>query len=410
MPKKKSKRPHGLGSITKVGDRYRVRWRENGDRRSAMFDSRELAEKVLTKIRGDLVMGRTGLPADQSQAPTLSELAADWLKRREETHRAIKDDRNRWTKHLGPYFGRMRPGEVTPATIRAFAEARLTVISSTSVGHCVRLLSSFFSDLVERGLVPINPVKAVPRATRRLFRNAHDPKDTPFLETSGDIRRVYLAMREQSETSAVIFAVGALAGLRVSEILGLAWQHIDLDRRRIHVRQQAHMGKLGPLKDNESRIVPILDSLLPILREWKVTTGGVGFLFRPAFATRGGRPGSPPGFVRPNTVAAHLAKALERCELEAAGLNLYRCTRHTFASHWTMAGRPLQTLQAILGHESITTTERYAHLRPDSFSEADMAAVSVDLSSPTGKVLPMDSGTLGPRLGQNQNAKRSKVS
>ena len=376
-----------------------VRWREAGQRRTATFPTRDMAEKVLAKITVDVAAGRGGLAPSPGDAAPLEELATGWLARRESTHRANRDDRGRWKQHLGPFFGRMRPAEVTPANIRAFVEAKLAKLSSTSVGHCVRLFSSLFSDLVERGLSPTNPVKAVPRATRRLYRNAHDPKDTPFIEKASDIRRVFLAMSDLSETSAVVFAVGALAGLRVSEILGLDWAHIDLERQRIHVRQQAHRGTLGPLKDSESRIVPVLDALLPILREWKAATGGAGLLFRPAFATRGGKPGRPPAFVRPNTVAAHLAAALASCKLNTAGLNLYRATRHTFASHWAMGGRPLQTLQAILGHESITTTERYAHLRADAFTSADLSAVAVDLSRPTGKVLPLVSGSIGSSLG-----------
>lgn len=411
MPRKKARRPHGLGSITKRGDRFLVRWHEGGKRRSATFPTRELAERVLAKISGDLAQGRAGLPPTPSEVPTLQELAAKWLERRDETHRAARDDRSRWTQHLGPYFGRMRPSEVTPAHIRAFAEMKLAFISSTSVGHCVRLLSSFFSDLVERGLAPSNPVKAVPRATRRLFRNAHDPKDTPFIEKASDIRRVFLALQVQSATSATIFAVGALAGLRVSEILGLDWAHVDLDRRRIHLRQQAHRGRLAPLKDRESRIVPILDSLLPILREWQAAMGGSGLVFKPAVATRGGRPGRPATFVRSNTVALHLARALEACGLGGRGLNIYRCTRHTFASHWVMAGRPIHTLQAILGHESVTTTERYAHLRADAFTDADLAAVSVDLSRPQGKVLPLaQAGADGISLGSEPIDNARKVS
>ena len=42
-----------------------------------------------------------------------------------------------------------------------------------------------------------------------------------------------------------------------------------------------------------------------------------------------------------------------------------------------MDGRPIEKLRDILGHSSVTTTERYAHLRPDAFSAEDHAAVCV---------------------------------
>ena len=45
---------------------------------------------------------------------------------------------------------------------------------------------------------------------------------------------------------------------------------LDLARRRIHVRESVK----GPLKDSDSRVVPILDRLVPVLQEWKLRTGG----------------------------------------------------------------------------------------------------------------------------------------
>jgi integrase len=61
-------------------------------------------------------------------------------------------------------------------------------------------------------------------------------------------------------------------------------------------------------------------------------------------------------------------------------LNWYRCTRHTFASHRVMDGRPIEKLKEILGHSTVQVTERYAHLRVDLFGPADLAAMAVDLT------------------------------
>jgi site-specific recombinase XerD len=135
-----------------------------------------------------------------------------WLERRRGTHRSAGDDTSRFKVWLTPFFGQMRVDEVTPAEIRRFVEQALLLrLSSTTVGHCVRLLSVFFSDLVERELVAANPVRALPRSTRRLFRNARDPKDTAYLERAEDIRNVFLRLPEPFD---VAFAIGALAGLR----------------------------------------------------------------------------------------------------------------------------------------------------------------------------------------------------
>lgn len=393
------RRAPGLGTVYQRGSVWWVRWQQGGRRLSRRFTLRDTAEKFLAQTIADIQRGEVGLPVDPRGIPSLEDLAKDWLDRRKHTHRSNGDERSRWLHHLGPAFGRCKPAQVDPAMIRKFIEDRLGELSSTSVGHCVRQLSSLFTDLVERGIVAKNPVAGLPRSTKRLIRNAHDPRTTPFLERREDIRRVFLALPEPTSYA---FAVGALSGLRNGELLGLTWENISLDSRRIHVRQQVHKGRLGPLKDDDSRVVPILDSLLPILREWKVRTGGVGLLFRPPHPTRGGRPElrRPATFIRQHTLGAHLLKALKACGLwneeetdPNRRLNWYRCTRHTFASHWVLDGGSIEKLANVMGHEDISTTMRYSHLRPDLFRAEDLAVVGVDLSAATGKVIALGSRT-----------------
>jgi site-specific recombinase XerD len=83
----------------------------------------------------------------------------------------------------------------------------------------------------------------------------------------------------------------------------------------------------------------------------------------------------------------NLRAALKMCKLDE-DLTWYQCTRHSFASHWVMDGRPIERLREILGHSTVKVTERYAHLRPDMFTEADLEAVAVDLREP--KIIQFD--------------------
>ncbi len=397
MARKNRRRPHGMGCVYQRGPgNFWIKWREGGQvRYEGSFPTRDLAERALAKIVNDVKATGVGLAPDPKSLPTLTTLWSDWIERRRKTHRAADTDESRWETHLGPAFGGLRPPELNAATIRRFVEQKLAEgLAPQTVGHCVRLLSTFCADLVERGLVTTNPVATVPRSTRRLMRSNADPRTVPFLERADDIRRVFLAMPEPYR---VAFAVGALAGLRTGEVLGLAWEHIDLATRRIHVRQQVQDGELGPLKDDDSRIVPIMDALAPTLAAWKLKRGGKGPLFPPRYGQRGGRPGRPPQFTRPHTLHSHLADALGACELPT--LTWYQATRHTFASQWVAAGGSIEKLSLILGHASVTTTERYAHLRVDLFLESDYATVQVDLATTTGDVVALprgaDSGAVG---------------
>ena len=396
MPRKPRRRTWGSGSLFERDGRWWIRWRENGRRRCKSFTSKETAEAALTKNVRDVEGDSEGLRRDYRQAPTLNELAKPWLERRAKSHRDSRACRCRWKLHLGPAFGWLRPNQVDAGKLRAFVEQKLTEGQSpTSVGHFIRHLSTFYADLIEQGHAPTNPVASLPRSTRRLYRSIYDTASTPFLETTAAIRRVFLAMPEPYN---IMFAVGALAGLRTGEVLGLNWRDIDLEGRRIHVRQQMQEGRLCGLKDDEPRIVPLLVSLAPILTAWKLKSGGEGLLFKPAVSTRGGRPdlGSPPRFVRMHTPHKHLKKALAECGLP--NITWYNATRHTFASQWVLAGNPIESLSKVMGHSSVVVTERYAHLRPDLFSEKLFDAISVDLSQPRGNVvsLPLVSAESAP--------------
>jgi integrase len=377
-----------MGSVYQRGpNNFWIKWREGGRiRYDRGYETREDAEKVRAKIVADIAAGRAGLPPDPRGLPSLAELADTWLEERKATHRAVADDRCRWKLHLKPIFGGMKPPEVTEPAIREFIVDKLAAgMNPATVGHCVRLLSTFFSDLIPK-YVLVNPVSAVSKKTRRLYRPTTDPKDTAFLESLADVTRVYQALPAPVN---VAFVVGAFAGLRTGEILGLDWRDVDLAAKRITVRRQVRHGELAGLKDDETRRVTIQAALLPVLSEWKLATGGAGLLFKPKHPTRGGRPDRerPAAFMRPNTLRAHLTKALTKLKLPP--VSWYGATRHTFASHWILQGGQKEKLADQMGHSNTIVTDRYAHLRPDLYREEDYRVLAVDLNAGCGKVLAM---------------------
>ena len=135
----------------------------------------------------------------------------------------------------------------------------------------------------------------------------------------------------------------------------------------MHVRESVK----GPLKDDDSRVVPILDPLLPILKAWKLKSGGDGRGI-PPLRCDGGK-------IDKGTPGPRLRAALTKLKLARPGLGWYEATRHTFASQWVLSGGSIEKLKEILGHYSVTMTERYAHLRADLFTNSDLATIAVDL-------------------------------
>ncbi len=390
------RRRWGQGCVVQEpGGSWGVRWHESGRRRyRGGLPTRYLADHLRAKIISELVHFRAGLPPDPTGFPTLAEEADRWLDRRKLTHRAWEDDRGRWRNHLKPYLGQLRAAEVDAGRIRLFVEAKLQEIDPATVGHCVRLLSTFFSDLCERPRetgATANPVRTLPRSTRRLMRPKHDPRRTPFVRTLLEVQKLHAALEEPFATA---YAVGAFSGLRTGEILALSWEDVDLGRRAMNLHQQVTNSRLGPLKDDEARTVPILDALLPVLKRHRLKTGGRGLLFQPHRpGRRAGKNGTPSQFMRPNTLHAALAAGLK-----AAGLPIltwYQATRHTFASQWVIDGGSLERLALILGHSSTEVTRRYAHLLPDHLGAQDRRRMRVRLA-------------IGQRLGSGNGAARKK--
>ena len=207
------RRTKGTGEVYRRDNgTWAVRWRENGRRRyQGGFPSKTLADALLAKIRLELAHGRAGLPPDPTGFPTLAAEASRWLERRRLTHRAWRDDVSRWNVHLAPFFGHLRPADVDAGRIRAFVEDRLravtgkdedgnpTTLNPATVGHAVRLLSTFFSDLIERPRetgVTANPVRSLPRSTRKLFKATHRPKDTPYIKQLSDVQALHAKLAE----------------------------------------------------------------------------------------------------------------------------------------------------------------------------------------------------------------------
>src|SRR6267143_5010265 len=387
MARPKKRRQWGSGEINQLATGFQVRWRENGKRRAKIYATRDDAERVLAKIRGDIAQGRTGLPPDPRGLPTLAELvegSEGILERRKLTHRSADCDRYRWHKHLAPHVGHLKPTAVDVARIRAFIEVKLAErVNPATIRIMVALLSAIFVDLTERGLAASDPAGGMPDSIMRMMRPTHDPKTTPFIEKLEDVRRIYLALPEPLN---VAYAIGALCGLRTGETFALRWANVDLAQRRIHVRESIK----GPLKDSDSRVVPILDALLPILQAWKLKSGGAGRVVPPMH-----RPGKKVG---KGTPGPYLRAALQKLGLERPGLGWYEATRHTFASQWVLAGNSIEKLSVVLGHWSVTQTEVYAHLRPDLFSKNDLATIAIDLRP----------GSADPRAIGHQTATASK--
>jgi hypothetical protein len=94
-----------------------------------------------------------------------------------------------------------------------------------------------------------------------------------------------------------------------------------------------------------------------------------------------------------HTPGNYLRPVLKALGLTQPGLGWYEATRHTFASHWVLAGGSIEKLSKVLGHYSVVMTERYAHLRPDLFPATDLGTIALDLRPGSPETGALEPGT-----------------
>jgi len=288
--------------------------------------------------------------------------------------RSWKDDRARLDGYLLPRLGALYLDEIQDLHMRELIDALRPMLAPQSIRNCLAIVSRVFNEQ-PKAMRLSNPVGQLDRADREAIGPGWDPRKTPYLRTDKDVREMYLALASLAPAAPwrAMFAVGVFGGLRPGEIRGLQWQDIDFGAGLIHVRRSAS----GPLKDDESRLVPLSSALRSVLLEWQGISATSDLCF-PSTGHRG-------RFVKEHALGRELRAALGSAKLPT--MTWYQCTRHTFASRWVQAGGSLAKLAEILGHSTTEVTLRYAHLAPGNFTDHERQLVDVQLHD--APILPL---------------------
>ena len=246
------------------------------------------------------------------------------------------------------------PAEVDHLDVRAYLASLYRRNAKSSVARKLSALRSFFSYLVRQGELKHNPAEMVTAPKMGKAIPEFLPVDEAFQLMYGPDTTGVLGSRDRA-----ILEVLYSCGLRVSELTALDLESIDLDLSIARV-----MGKGG-----KERVVPIggkakkaLSNYLERRAELVGRREEHGALF---LNNRGGRLSS-------RSVSRLLKKHMQRCNLgrplSPHGL------RHSFATHLLDAGADLRAVQELLGHVSLSTTQRYTHLSVDKLmAEYDKA-------------------------------------
>jgi integrase len=265
-------------------------------------------------------------------------------------------------------------------------------------------LSALLSDAQERGLVSRNVVRELRRARKRGKERQAEKRQKGKLKVGVDIptrEEIKAIVEAAAGRWRPLLLTAIFTGLRASELRGLRWADVDLDKRELHVRQRADryhdIGK--PKSDAGERTVPLTPILVNTLREWKLACpkSELGLVFPTGAGNVEAHSNIVHRGLAPTLVAAGVVvpeigpdgkpsrddEAKPVMQAKYTGLHAFR---HFYAC-WCINRRvdgglelPAKVVQERLGHSSITMTlDVYGHLFPRGDDSAELAAAERSL-------------------------------
>lgn len=237
-------------------------------------------------------------------------------------------------------FAGKRPDEVELLDVRGFIASQIKAgLSKTTAGRRLSSIRSFLRYLIREGHMTANPA--------RLVSNPKTPKLIPQFLSVDDA----FSLVEKPEGIGVLPARDRAilellysSGLRVGEIVGLNMGDVDAREGLVKVRG----------KGRKERIVPVGAKALDAMKAYAVEKLLLRRKGEAFFLNRNGGRLSDRGVRR---IVVKYAR-----QIGVSGPVGPHTLRHTFASHLLQSGADLRVIQELLGHASLSTTQKYTHI------------------------------------------------
>jgi len=320
--------------------RYRKRSPDNSRRGALQY---ELA------LRQKLALG---MPVDvkrlQPNEPTFEEFAAKWLEDYVRPNNKYSEQlakRYVLSSSLIPFFGSKQIKQIKAHDIERYKAQQLDQgFTNKTIMNRLTVLNKCLTTAYEWLEIEGSPPRIKWPKWQAPDIDYLSPEECEVLlsHATGVIREmVLMALR---------------TGMRQAELRGLQWSSVDWLTRSVAVRHSRddYRKLLVSPKNNRTRHIPLDNDTCAMLHRRKKDSGYV-------FLPDDGRP----------FTNDRLSAAMRRLRRKAGMRKIgWHTLRHTFASHLAMRGVPLPAIKELLGHASITTTMRYAHVAPSALREA----------------------------------------
>lgn len=291
--------------------------------------------------------------------PTFQEAAKEYLKWAETNHtRKGCDDESRYKLHLAARFDKKHMNEITVLDIEKMKTELLKAGSApATVAHALKLVRQIFNKSIAWGLYEgLNPVRGV----KMPIVVNHRERFLSFEEAR-------LLLDELKKRSAIVHDMALLSlstGMRAGEIFALRGHDIDVANGIVNIANP---------KNGESRKAYVTgDALVMLQHRVSVDTSTL------VFPGRGGIQTS----IISDTFSRTADELFNRGVADRRQRVTFHSLRHTFASWLAIQGESPFVIQRLMGHKSLSMTERYSHLSP---SQSKNAVATLEKAFKEGK-------------------------
>lgn len=275
------------------------------------------------------------LSFEKSINPRIIDIFPEWLDEYKLDHAltTFKDVKVVLT-HLIPHFGNYRFNQLVPSIIQSYKTTRIDEgVLKRTINKELSYFSSFIKWAVENNIASPLPFQI------KKFPYKKSPK--PRIPHPLEIQELIKCTEERYKPVVLLLYD---TGLRREEALTLKAENVQLSMNVIIVRG----------KGDKERIVPITTERLYITLQEALKTIKEGYLFV--------NPKTKKPY-NPSSLSYSLYKAAKKAKIDQ---KVYpHLLRHSFGTHSLLAGVGLRSLQKMMGHSSVKTTEDYTHLLGD---------------------------------------------
>ncbi len=336
----KTKYPGILKYSGPKGEIYTLDFYAGGKRhREVVGPNLDEARKELERRR-DLGRKRKYVSKAEKRKPTFQKLVDDYLDPANQNGNSLRYSLPPLLEH----FGKMNLHRIDPEAIKAFRNKRKETPtqhhrerSGTSVNRELAALRFLLNHALLKKWIEENPFQRFSLLKQKIFYAEEPRTRTLTIEEITRLQEVCSAWLER------IVRAALLTGLRLSDILGLRRENIDL---------KAKVVRFWEKKKKDWRLKPINSQMVALLESLGVEVDKEGYVFH-----------GPNGNAIPSGTVKH---AFRRARKRAGLLDLYfHDLRRASATFLMEQGTPLPVIQKHLGHTKIEMTRRYLGIRPE---------------------------------------------